>query len=210
MNIKFKVCGMRNKANIADIGFTEPDYMGFIYYSKSPRFVGDHFVIPSGLPANIKRVGVFVDASTEYIMNQVNLSRLDYVQLHGSEGVAQCEELKNKGVGVIKAFAVDEAFDFGLTSPYKKGVNYFLFDTKGPHHGGNSRAFNWELLNRYDQEVPFFLSGGISAENIKNIIQHPTWNVHAIDVNSKVELSPGLKSTRLVVQLKSVLGNLSK
>jgi phosphoribosylanthranilate isomerase len=93
MSVELKVCGMRDPANIAEVAALQPDYMGFIFYEKSPRFVGDDFEMPA-IPVGIKKVGVFVNETTEAIVNKVNRYKLDFVQLHGNESSAQCLELE--------------------------------------------------------------------------------------------------------------------
>ncbi len=192
-NIMLKVCGMREADNILDVAALHPHYMGFIFYPKSPRYVSQEFIIPKNIPNDIKRVGVFVNASTDEMMTQVARLKLNYLQLHGTESVAQCEALKRNGVGIIKVFSVSNDFDFNQTTPYKMVVDYFLFDTKGKYFGGNAQTFDWTILKKYDQEIPFFLSGGLSSENIHEIDALHEMNIHALDLNSGVESSPGVK-----------------
>ena len=184
---------MRDAENIAAVGSLRPQYMGFIFYPKSPRFVGDSFDIPANLPASIKRVGVFVNESNAVIIAKSNALKLELVQLHGNESPAQCDELKATGLGVIKVFSIDDDFNFELTKPYREVVDYFLFDTKGKYYGGNAKTFNWKILGKYDQEVPFFLSGGLSPDNVNALGDIQKMNLHALDLNSGVEISPGLK-----------------
>src|SRR5258706_997293 len=152
--LKLKVCGMRDPKNILDVASLNPDYMGFIFYDGSKRYVGSNFSIPEYFPKNIKRVGVFVNESIESILSKVLEHKLDYVQLHGDESVELCNLLKNK-TGVIKVFRVDESFDFNSTSQFSACSDFFLFDTKGENYGGTGRIFNWNLLTNYDQQIPF-------------------------------------------------------
>lgn len=205
--IKIKVCGMRDAENIRQVADLSPDYMGFIFYSPSPRFVGADFRLSEEAPARIVRVGVFVNASNDEIKRQSETVGFDHVQLHGNEDAHQAASLKDAGFKVIKVFSIDDHFDFAATKQYVPVVDYFLFDTKGKLHGGNARTFNWNVLQRYDQEVPFFLSGGISPENIHDITSLEGMNVFALDVNSGVEESPGLKS---LVKLKAVFDGVEK
>lgn len=190
--LKLKVCGMRNANNILTIANMNPDFMGFIFYKNSPRFVGHDFETPNRLNKNIKRVGVFVNADFEEITSAVQRHQLDMVQLHGDETIELCRKLKSQ-VQVIKVFAVDHTFDFGLVKPFEAVVDYFLFDTKGAQRGGNGISFDWRLLNDYQGSIPFFLSGGISIDNIGKVaaMDHPL--LFAIDVNSGVEIEPGIK-----------------
>jgi phosphoribosylanthranilate isomerase len=188
---------MRDAENIVAVASLRPQYIGFIFYPKSPRFVGENFDIPANLPASIKRVGVFVNESNALITAKSKSLKLDFVQLHGNESAAQCDELKATGLRVIKVFSIDDDFNFDATRPYRE-VDYFLFDTKGKYYGGNARPFNWNILSRYDQEVPFFLSGGLSPDNVNTLGDIQKMNLHALDLNSGVEISPGLKDLRKV------------
>jgi phosphoribosylanthranilate isomerase len=156
----------------------------------------------------MKRVGVFVNEKTDRILNRVSQYTLDFVQLHGNESPEQCRELQHKGVKIIKAFPVDRDFDFKSVDAYSDFVSYFLFDTKGRYFGGNSTPFEWTLLERYHQSVPFFLSGGISTQNISAIKKINNPNFYALDVNSGVEFSPGVKDVNRIKELKRVLSSL--
>lgn len=211
MNTKvhIKICGMRDPENILQVAELRPDYMGFIFYPKSKRFVGDDFKIPDQFAKNIKRVGVFVNEATDTIRELVARHKLDFVQLHGNESVEQCEELKANKVGVIKVFSMDQQFDFAKLNPYKKVVDFFLFDTKSEGFGGSGKTFDWTLLNNYDQEVPFFLSGGLSSKNIQDIKLLKGMNLHALDINSGVEITPGVKDIEKIKLLKSQISSLN-
>ncbi|WP_417363458.1 phosphoribosylanthranilate isomerase [Galbibacter sp.] len=199
---------MKYQDNIQQIGSLVPDYLGFIFYEKSPRnFTGP---LPL-LPKSVKKIGVFVDATTTEVLEKVTQFGLNGIQLHGRESSAYCEELKvslrqafQKGSItqlplIIKVFSVKDHFDFSVLKTYEPIVDYFLFDTKGVYAGGNGYTFDWELLKDYPSEKPFFLSGGIGIEQleaIKNI--DPNLPVHAIDVNSQFEQQPGLKDSTLI------------
>jgi phosphoribosylanthranilate isomerase len=196
--IEIKICGMRDAENIMHVASLSPQYFGFIFYPHSPRFVGNNFTIPSSLSSSIKRVGVFVDASNDVIISKAKLVGFDFVQLHGRESAEGCQELKESGLKVIKVFSVDDDFNFQATNPYKNAADYFMFDTKGKYYGGNAKTFNWDVLTKYDQEIPFFLSGGLSPENVQNIKDIKNMNLHALDFNSGVEISPGIKSKEKV------------
>jgi phosphoribosylanthranilate isomerase len=205
--MKLKVCGMREQDNVRAVADLNPDYMGFIFYPSSPRFAGNDFQFSFHLPTHIKKVGVFVNASSEEMQRQAARLGLSYLQLHGNEPVNQLEELKNAGVKLIKAFSIGDDFDFEITTPYQSLVDYFLFDTKGKLYGGNAKTFNWNLLERYNQKTPFFLSGGISADNVADIFKLSGMNIHAIDVNSGVELLPGIKDTGKIEVIKKLLNH---
>ncbi len=203
--IKLKVCGMKDPDNIRDVGKLMPDFMGFIFYKGTPRFVGEEFTIAQDIPRTTRRVGVFVNEFTDVILEKVKRHGLDFVQLHGGESVAQCLELKAAGVGVIKVFSVDDEMDFTATTDFAPAVDYFLFDTKGKLYGGNARRFEWKVLSRYDQKVPFFLSGGITPEHIEEIQQLNEYNLVAIDVNSGVEISTALKDINKIKAIQAKL-----
>jgi len=206
-DMKIKVCGMRDRKNIEDVALLKPDFMGFIFYRGTPRFVGDDFVIPAGFPQSIQRVGVFVNETTEEILRKVETHGLNFVQLHGGETVTQCYDIRKRGVGVIKVFSVDDDMDFKSTSGFADAADYFLFDTKGKLYGGNARRFNWDILRRYDQKVPFFLSGGIAPEHTDEIGKLAGLNIAAIDVNSGVEIEPGFKDVNRIKAIAAVLNN---
>lgn len=199
--MKVKVCGLKYKDNIQKILNLKPDYVGFIFYAKSKRFVGETFELPS-LPSDIKKVGVFVNANEEYIVDKIKKYKLDIVQLHGEETPQFCEKIKLV-TQVIKAFGIDEYFDFKKLENYKKSCNYFLFDTKTIDYGGSGQQFNWELLKKYTYQTPFFLSGGITLNNVKDISLLKTQlpYLYAIDVNSKFEIVPAIKDVDMINKL---------
>jgi phosphoribosylanthranilate isomerase len=207
---KLKICGMRNRENIREVAALLPDYMGFIFYEKSKRFIGGDFSIDRGLSSTIKRVGVFVNENRETIFKEVLEHQLDFVQFHGNETVDECAILKDRGVGVIKVFSMDPHFDFNRTKSFEPYVDFFLFDTRSENYGGSGKSFDWSLLSRYNQQIPFFLSGGLSIENTQNIESLTGMNLHAIDLNSGVESSPGLKDLKKIKATIEILNSLSK
>ena len=195
MDLKLKVCGMRGAENIRMLGEQDIDYLGLIFYPESPRFVGYKFdkKVLKAVPDHVKKVGVFVSRDLEELLYLYKRYELDYLQLHGDFSSELCEKLKNNEAGVIKTFSIDENFDFSEIEPYKAFVDYFLFDTKGKYKGGNGVAFDWSLLSKYDNEVPFFLSGGIGVDDVDELKKLQGMNLHALDVNSRFERKPGLK-----------------
>ncbi len=197
-SLKLKVCGMVHEHNILEVGSLNLDFMGFIFYKESLRYVGEDFQMPSRLGGNIKKVGVFVNGSLSEVLNKVRRHNLDFVQLHGNESVDFCRKLKEERVGIIKAFFVDNQFDFKQVFPFEDAVDYFLFDTKGKLPGGNGVSFDWALLNQYKGKVLFFLSGGINLTNASGALNlnHPM--LYALDVNSGVEINPGMKDKKKV------------
>lgn len=194
--VKLKICGMKYPENSQDISTLEPDYLGFIFWEKSTRNF-DLKELPK-LDSNIKKVGVFVNATLEEIQTKIDMFQLDAIQLHGNESVAFCKEVQQLKVEVIKAFSMDATFDFGQLKGYENVVDYFLFDTKGKLPGGNGTAFDWQVLENYTLKKPFFLSGGIGlteTNKVKDFLQSNLSNYcYAIDVNSRFEIEPGLKN----------------
>lgn len=205
--MRIKVCGMRESENLNQLLELQPDYVGFIFYETSPRFVGETFDAEQvrNIPRWIKKVGVFVNASIEHIVRTVRKYNLDYVQLHGEETPDFCRNLQFKGINIIKAFAIDEAFNFSKLNNYKPHCDFFLFDTKTATVGGSGTAFDWTLLNRYDNDKPFFLAGGISLANVEQVGELLNLKLHAIDINSKFEISPGVKDIEKIRQLMTKL-----
>jgi phosphoribosylanthranilate isomerase len=206
--MKLKVCGMRESSNIQELISLKPDFIGFIFFDKSPRYVSEGISeeLLRSIPSSIKKVGVFVNASPDYIMNMARQYDLQYVQLHGNELPDICRVLRQKGLNIIKAFSVDNTFNFAMLNNYKPFCDLFLFDTKGTQPGGNGVPFDWDILRKYDQEKPFLLSGGISLENIDQVIElTKSIRVYGIDVNSCFELQPGLKDMN---QLQKLIGKI--
>lgn len=194
--MKLKICGIKFLYNMQKVATLKPDYLGFIFYKKSRRYMEDTLAPKdlSSLPKKIKKVGVFVDADTDYILQMAKAYQLHVLQLHGHESPEQCKQLKEKGYQIIKVFSIgQEDFDFTQLDPYKAHVHYFLFDTKGKQPGGNGETFDWSKLRQYDNEIPFFLSGGVSLDHIEQLKTLDYFNLHAVDVNSQFEIEPGLK-----------------
>jgi phosphoribosylanthranilate isomerase len=193
-----KTCGMRDADNIRAVSELGIDWMGFIFWAPSSRYVSEK---PSFLPTRQKRVGVFVDARIEEVKSKADEYALDLIQLHGSESPAFCERLKaNSRQQLIKAFNIATQEDLVQTRPYEGLVDYFLFDTKAKMVGGNGTQFDWSVLSAYQGNTPFLLSGGIGpddAEKVRNF-HHP--QLAGIDLNSRFELSPALKDIEKLKQ----------
>lgn len=203
--VNLKVCGMRDPDNILDVAALQPDYLGFIFFKGSPRFVGKDFKIPDGLSASIERVGVFVNAPLEDVLKYSQRHSLTHVQLHGNESVDQCGELKSLGLKVIKAIGIAYASDFDCLVRYVPVIDYFLFDTKSPGLGGSGRRFEWGMLSHYRHQTPFFLSGGIGPANVHKLRDYYSLPLTAIDVNSIVEIQPGLKDVNRVRAVQEII-----
>lgn len=198
---------MKEIENIKEISALNPDYLGFIFWKKSKRNMTLDS-IPE-LHETTKRVGVFVDASATEIRSKVAQYQLDIVQLHGNESASFCTEIKQLNVEIIKVFSIGTNFDFSVLEEFLPMVDYFLFDTKGKLPGGNGFTFDWEILENYPLEKPFFLSGGIGVNEIEAIKDFQKTKVAekciAIDVNSQFETKPGLKNTIELEKFKKLL-----
>lgn len=206
--MKIKVCGMKIHTNIEALGQLPIDFMGLIFYSKSPRYIND--LNPDSLnilSSSISKVGVFVNEDIDTLIEQVKTYKLNFVQLHGNESADYCKEVKTRqnDLHIIKAFNVADATDFEKTEDYKSVCDYFLFDTKTPQYGGSGQKFDWNILDAYKGKTPFFLSGGITVDDVQAIkkIKHPS--LYALDLNSKFEIEPGIKNIELIQQFIKTL-----
>lgn len=202
-----KVCGMRDHAALADVAALAPDFLGFIFAPASPRYVGEMLAEKQvqNLPASIWKVGVFVNASTEEVLDTARRFGLGAVQLHGQETAAQCEQLSEAGLLVMKAFSVGNAVDFTKLLPYVPFCDFFLFDTKGAAPGGNGAVFNWSLLESYNLPVPYFLAGGLALEHAAELAALRLPGLAGVDLNSGFEIAPGVKDAGLVAQMLAAL-----
>jgi phosphoribosylanthranilate isomerase len=210
--MRIKVCGLTTENQIKRLDqISQIDFLGFIFYSKSKRFFNQ---LPI-LTKNSKRVGVFVNEEIDKIIDIASFHQLDYIQLHGDEDVIYCRKMMNQimmtnqQLSIIKAYGVDDNFDFKQLTEFESLVDYFLFDTKTENYGGSGKAFNWEIINHYQGNIPFLLSGGIKIEmsdEIKNI-DHKRFI--GIDINSGFEFNPGDKNVdkidEFVVRITTVL-----
>ena len=195
-----KVCGLCQAENIQAVAKTGIQWAGFIFYTPSPRCLlrdpAEAERVRQLITADAfrpKRVGVFVNASQEEIMEVAQQYRLDYLQLHGHESPDFCYALQKRGYALIKAFSIATAEDLAHTADYAGRVDYFLFDTKCAGYGGSGQRFDWSLLQDYQGETPFLLSGGIRPEMAAALqrFHHPRWA--GIDLNSGFESAPGVK-----------------
>ncbi len=207
--MKFKVCGLKNEENILQVLESKPDYVGFIFYSKSPRYVGNELSVEFAQSiSSTKKVGVFVNENEVTILDIASRYGLDYVQLHGNETAAFCIEIQ-KYIQVIKAFQVDDDFDFSILNQYENGCTYFLFDSKSKQFGGSGEIFDWKKLKQYKLQKPFFLSGGVYLENIDEVLKLKSKfsNLIAVDVNSRFETEAGIKDIEKVKILSNKIKN---
>ena len=179
------------------------EFAGFIFYPKSPRYIKKFHLSALDVKReklNINRVGVFVNATAEEILKTVDDWRLQMVQLHGDESPKFCEHISNH-ITTIKAFRIgpDENIDWKIY-PYRDSADMYLFDTVGVNYGGTGMQFDWNVLEKAQINKPYFLSGGIGAddaEKIKKFIPGQK-DLFSIDVNSRFEISPGVKDMDLI------------
>jgi phosphoribosylanthranilate isomerase len=207
--IHIKVCGMRDESNINKLVMIAPDFIGFNFYQESARYVGKDFNpgIINSIPADIKKVGVFVKEDMDSVYEKCKTYSLDLAQLHGGETVDQCRELYSKGISLIKVFNVGNKFDFSVLDAFKQYCKYFLFDTTCKTYGGSGRKFNWDILEVYDNSKPLFLSGGIGIEDAELIKKLKNLSIHAVDINSRFETEPGIKDINKIKKFIQILKN---
>lgn len=189
---------MKYRDNIEEVVTLQPDYLGFIFYKTSKRYIDNLSADFVREIKDIKKVGVFVNDEFNNIKRIVSEYGLNLIQLHGDEDVAFVEKIKRLDIEVIKAFGLSSDFDWKQLTPFENLVDYYLFDTKSGDYGGSGQSFDWSLLQHYALNNPFFLSGGLSVHNIEKVKGVTDSRLHAIDVNSKFELSPGLKDVALL------------
>ena len=206
-NYQLKVCGLTKMDQIQELISMNVDFLGFIFYEKSPRFVLNHLSLEGISAINHQgKVGVFVNESIEKIAEISEKANLNFIQLHGDEDENFIKDLRKnvkKEVKLIKVFRVGETFNFQF-SIFKSLVDYFLFDTDSKAFGGTGKTFDWQILNEIEIPKPYFLSGGISLENIHQLAtinQQPI----ALDINSKFEIEPGIKDIEKIKTFKSLL-----
>lgn len=204
--LRIKVCGMKFTENRKQVEALGVDFLGYIFYAPSKRYIGETPDI--GLfAANKPKVGVFVNENAFEILGLAKNMGFEYVQLHGKENPKTCRLLKTQGLKVIKAFSVDEKFNFSETKPFEKVADFFLFDTKTSQYGGSGEKFDWQIIEKYQGHTPFFLSGGIGPDDAKQIkeLEHP--KLTGVDLNSGFEDEPGLKN---IEKLKDFIDRIKK
>jgi phosphoribosylanthranilate isomerase len=203
MNIK--VCGITSLKQLQQLDGLDVDFAGLIFYKQSPRYVGDKLVKEEIADADldIKKVGVFVNAEYDEIMQTIEDYGLDIVQLHGDESPYLCEQISNE-IEVIKAFRVDDKSDKSIdymVQDYDEVCDYYIFDAAmNGSFGGTGAKFNWKKISESKIEKPFFLSGGIGPEDSSLIktFKHPDF--YGVDLNSRFEKEAGVKDMALLLQ----------
>ena len=219
-DLKLKVCGLTQLAQIQELISLNTNFLGFIFYDRSPRFVLNHLSLEEISEINHQgKVGVFVNETVEKISEISEKAKLSFIQLHGDEDeefILSLSQRLSKDVKIIKVFRVGETFNFQF-SIFNSLVDYFLFDTDSKAFGGTGKTFDWQILNEIEIPKPYFLSGGISLENIKNLQNFVKVNMRenktltklntpfALDINSKFETEPGIKNLEKIKTFKSLL-----
>ena len=219
-NYQLKVCGLTKMDQIQELISLNTNFLGFIFYEKSPRFVLNHLSLEEISEINHQgKVGVFVNETVEKISEISEKAKLNFIQLHGDEDeefILSLSQRLSKDVKIIKVFRVGTQ-NLKLETWNLEQIDYFLFDTDSKAFGGTGQTFDWQILNEIEIPIPYFLSGGISLENIKNLQNFVKVNMRenktltklntpfALDINSKFEIEPGIKDLEKIKTFKSLL-----
>ena len=208
---KLKVCGLTRPDQIQELILLEADFLGFIFYGKSPRYVLNHLSLEEISMMNHQgKVGVFVNESPENVINTADQAKLDFIQLHGDEDehfIAGLKKKLNPAVRLIKVIRIGNQDSDELQriiNQQAESINYFLFDTDSKAFGGTGKTFDWNILNQIKIPLPYFLSGGISEENsdqVRILDQKP----FALDINSRFETQPGVKNMEKIKKFKDYI-----
>ncbi|MCD7914541.1 MAG: phosphoribosylanthranilate isomerase [Tannerellaceae bacterium] len=198
-----KVCGIRDLDNIRELSKLDIQWIGFIFYPGSPRYILEKNPdLISDLLSEIhypfRKVGVFVNATPEEMMTTATRFNLDYLQLHGNETPDTCHTLRKRGHSIIKVFSVESEKDIEKVQEYEEKADYFLFDTKCSGYGGSGKRFDWSVLTAYQGKTPFLLSGGINPDSVEVIRNFGHPQLAGIDLNSGFEIAPAMKNIPLL------------
>jgi phosphoribosylanthranilate isomerase len=198
--IKIKVCGMVDPVNSGEIAKTAPDFIGFLFYPGSKRYVGNapDESLFRNIPSGIMKTGVFVNEEPALIIEITRRYGLDLVQLHGNESAEYCNSLRKAGLTIIKAFEISDSFDFMTLNKYSEACEFFLFDAKTGSSGGSGSKFDWTKIDEFHLKKPFFLSGGIGPEDASLVKQITHKSLFAVDINSRFEIRPGIKDRDMI------------
>ena len=210
-NYQLKVCGLTKMDQIQELISLNTNFLGFIFYEKSPRFVLHHLSLKeiAEIP-HFGKVGVFVNETVEKITEISEKAKLNFIQLHGDEDekfILQLRQILGNNIKIIKVIRIgNQSFDElqKTINQQPSTANYLLFDTDSKAFGGTGKTFDWQILNEIEIPIPYFLSGGISLENIHQLstINHQPL---ALDINSKFEIEPGIKDIEKIKTFKSLL-----
>jgi len=211
-SFRIKVCGMTQPEQVDSLASIGVTFAGFIFYARSPRYVFRHLTISQlKNEKNINKVGVFVNTPLDEVLHMVDDCRLHMVQLHGDESPRYCEKLADY-VSVVKAFRLSDNDNIEyMTRPFMEVCDMFMFDTMGAGYGGTGKKFDWNVLKEKLIGKPFFLSGGIQEDDVDDLhafSREPVANaLFAIDINSRFELSPGVKDMEKIKKFVKHLNN---
>lgn len=212
-----KVCGLAKPDQIQELIAMNIDFLGFIFYEKSPRYVLNHLNVEDIAQINHQgKVGVFVNEKVETIVEIAEKAKLNLIQLHGDEDdhfILTLKKRLSSDIKIIKVIRIGndtaenkekiaKTFNDNPATCNLQPINYYLFDTDSKAFGGTGQQFNWNLLNEFEIPLPYFLSGGISEENIKNI-EELKQKPFALDINSKFETAPGDKDVNRIKKFKT-------
>ena len=209
--MKLKVCGLTKMDQIQELISLNTDFLGFIFYEKSPRFVLNHLSLEGISEINHQgKVGVFVNETVEKISEISEKAKLSFIQLHGDEDekfILQLRQILGNNIKIIKVIRIgNQSFDElqKTINQQPSTVNYLLFDTDSKTFGGTGKTFDWQILNEIEIPIPYFLSGGISLENIHQLstINHQPL---ALDINSKFETEPGSKDLEKIKNFTQIV-----
>ena len=210
-NLKLKVCGLTQLTQIQELISLNTDFLGFIFYEKSPRFVLNNLNLEGISEINHQgKVGVFVNETVEKISEISEKAKLSFIQLHGDEDekfILQLRQILGNNIKIIKVIRIgNQSFDElqKTINQQPSTVNYLLFDTDSKAFGGTGQTFDWQILNEIEIPIPYFLSGGISLENIHQLstINHQPL---ALDINSKFETEPGSKDLEKIKNFTQIV-----
>ena len=198
-----KICGIKGQGQLQEIDDRfNPDLVGLIFYKNSPRYVGNK---PFRASIKARKVGVFVNSGMDEILRTRDKWGLDFAQLHGSESPEFANKLQSDGLKVIKAFSITDKLPLHI-SDYEESCDFLLMDSKSKQYGGSGKKFKWALMKEYQAKTPWFLSGGISPEDIQILNELKFPRMVGIDVNSGFETSPGIKDFSKLEKLKNYNG----
>ncbi|MEC5171488.1 phosphoribosylanthranilate isomerase [Chryseobacterium nepalense] len=206
--LKLKVCGLTQLEQIEELTAMKTDFLGFIFYEKSSRYILNHLNLKQiGEIKHRGKVGVFVNENLERIAETAEKAKLNFIQLHGDESKDFTIKLRKKihpETGIIKVIRMGNQNSHELPQIIheNQSADYFLFDTDSTAFGGTGTTFDWNILNSIEISLPYFLSGGISSENIEKV-KHLKQKPFAIDINSRFEIKPGVKDLEKIKILKN-------
>ena len=208
---QLKVCGLKQLSQIRELVALKIDFLGFIFYEKSPRFVLESLsLVQISEIDHQRKVGVFVNEDLDNILEIAEKAKLNFIQLHGDEDdhfISELRKKMNPEIGIINVIRIGNQTAEVLqktVSEQTKSINYLLFDTDSKAFGGTGKTFDWDILNKIEISLPYILSGGISLENIHQLTtinQQPI----ALDINSKFEIGPGNKDIEKIKELKRLI-----